>query len=127
MVSEELYDHLLNTTKKVIELLTPAIEAGCYLFTATLKSGNKILFASNEGSASNAQHLAAELCGRFVKEHMALPGIALTTDTLAITAIANDYGYEHVFARQPAESTARIQEMPPLIGHIFCTAVDDMF
>jgi len=99
MVTEELYEHQ-NLIKKVIELLTADIEAACELFTSTIKSGNKILIAGNGGSAADAQHIAAELSGRFLKERRALPGIALTTDTSALTSIANDYGYEHVFSRQ---------------------------
>jgi D-sedoheptulose 7-phosphate isomerase len=67
---------------------------------STLKKGNKVLLAGNGGSAADAQHIAAELSGRFVKERRALPGIALTTDTSALTSIANDYGYEYVFSRQ---------------------------
>ncbi len=65
-----------------------------------LKRGCKILVCGNGGSAADAQHLAAELSGRYVKERKALAGIALTTDTSALTAIANDYGYEFVFSRQ---------------------------
>src|SRR5205823_7210496 len=63
-------------------------------------SGNKILWCGNGGSAADAQHLAAELVGRFRRERRALPSIALTTDTSILTAIANDYGYEVVFERQ---------------------------
>lgn len=99
MVLEELYDHQ-NTIKKVIETLAPAIESGCELFLSTLTGGNKILLAGNGGSAADAQHIAAELSGRYVKERKALPGIALTVDTSALTAIGNDYGYDFVFARQ---------------------------
>ncbi|HJV90924.1 MAG TPA: D-sedoheptulose 7-phosphate isomerase [Holophagaceae bacterium] len=65
-----------------------------------LQRGCKILVCGNGGSAADAQHLAAELSGRYVKERKALAGIALTTDTSALTAIANDYGYEFVFSRQ---------------------------
>ncbi|MBI3130832.1 MAG: D-sedoheptulose 7-phosphate isomerase [Acidobacteria bacterium] len=65
-----------------------------------LKRGCKILVCGNGGSAADAQHLAAELSGRYVKERKALAGIALTTDTSALTAIGNDYGYEYVFSRQ---------------------------
>jgi len=70
------------------------------MITSAIKNGNKVLLAGNGGSAADAQHIAAELSGRFVKNRKALPGIALTTDTSALTAIANDYGYEHVFSRQ---------------------------
>lgn len=65
-----------------------------------LQNGNKILFCGNGGSAADCQHLAAELVGRFVKERKGLPGIALTTDTSILTAVANDYGYDNVFSRQ---------------------------
>lgn len=65
-----------------------------------LKCGNKILFAGNGGSAGDAQHLAAEIVGRYKLDRPGLPAIALTTDTSMLTAIANDYGYEKVFARQ---------------------------
>lgn len=67
---------------------------------ATLKAGNKILFAGNGGSAADAQHWAAELVSRFNYDRPGLPGIALTTDTSALTAIGNDFGYERLFARQ---------------------------
>jgi D-sedoheptulose 7-phosphate isomerase len=184
MVLEELNEHY-NTIKKVIEVLVADIEAGSELISATIKNGNKVLIAGNGGSAADAQHIAAELTGRFVKERKPLPGIALTTDTSAITAIANDYGYDFVFSRQlealaqqgdlfigistsgnsqgiinafqaaqklncktiglsgkdggkmkgicdvnivvPSNTTARIQEMHILIGHILCNAVDDLF
>lgn len=66
----------------------------------SLENGGKILLFGNGGSAADAQHIAAELIGRYEKERRSLPAIALTTDTSAITAIANDYSYEHVFARQ---------------------------
>lgn len=65
-----------------------------------LQRGCRVLVCGNGGSAADAQHLAAELCGRFGKERRALAGIALTTDTSALTAIANDYGFDRVFARQ---------------------------
>jgi D-sedoheptulose 7-phosphate isomerase len=65
-----------------------------------LKSGHKVLLAGNGGSAADAQHIAAEFTGRFLKDRHPLPAIALTTDTSAITAIGNDYGFEAVFSRQ---------------------------
>ena len=77
-------------------LLMRCVEA----LTDTLRAGGKVLIFGNGGSAADAQHFAAELSGRFLRERMALPALALTTDTSALTAIANDYGYEHVFARQ---------------------------
>jgi D-sedoheptulose 7-phosphate isomerase len=65
-----------------------------------LKNGNKILLCGNGGSAGDAQHISAELTGRYKCERRSLPAIALTTDTSALTAIGNDYGYERVFDRQ---------------------------
>lgn len=148
-----------------------------------LDKGHKILFCGNGGSAADAQHLAAELVGRFVKERESLPAIALTTDTSILTAIANDYSYDDVFSRQvaglgqagdvligistsgnsknvvkaielakqkglktvaltgegggklgalcdaviavPSKTTARIQEMHILVGHIVCELVEE--
>jgi D-sedoheptulose 7-phosphate isomerase len=99
MVIEELYEHR-NLIQKVIDNLSGDIETACRVMVAVLKNGKKVLIAGNGGSAADAQHIAAELSGRFVKERKALPGIALTVDTSALTAIANDYGYHHVFSRQ---------------------------
>ncbi|MBV8264684.1 MAG: SIS domain-containing protein [Candidatus Eremiobacteraeota bacterium] len=67
---------------------------------AALRAGGRVFFFGNGGSAAEAQHLAAELSGRFLIDRPAYAGLALTVDTSALTAIANDYGYEHVFARQ---------------------------
>jgi D-sedoheptulose 7-phosphate isomerase len=99
MVLEEL-NHHKNTINQVIAQLVPAIENGCKLVTDTVLAGGKILVAGNGGSAADAQHIAAELTGRYVKDRKALPAIALTVDTSALTAISNDYGFERVFARQ---------------------------
>lgn len=66
----------------------------------TFQAGRKVLFFGNGGSAADAQHLAAEFVGRFVRERRALAALALTTDSSAMTAIGNDYSYERVFARQ---------------------------
>ena len=66
----------------------------------SLRRGGKILIAGNGGSAAQAQHMAAELMGRFAFDRQSLPAIALTTDTSVITAIGNDYGFEHIFSRQ---------------------------
>ena len=76
------------------------IEDSCNILIKSLKMGNKILIAGNGGSAADAQHFAAELVGRFMKERKGLPAIALTTDTSILTSVANDYSYENVFRRQ---------------------------
>jgi D-sedoheptulose 7-phosphate isomerase len=68
--------------------------------TKCLRSGNKVLFFGNGGSAADAQHLAAELSGRFLRERPSLSGWALTTNSSAMTAIGNDYSFDEVFTRQ---------------------------
>jgi D-sedoheptulose 7-phosphate isomerase len=70
------------------------------LITQCLRSGGKLLFFGNGGSAADAQHLAAEFVGRFQIERHPLPAIALTTDSSILTAVGNDYGFEQIFARQ---------------------------
>ncbi len=162
--------------------LKEAILEGCQMVLETIAGGNTVFFCGNGGSAADAQHLAAEFTGRYSKEREGLPAIALTTDTSALTAIGNDYGYDKVFARQlealgkkddlliaistsgnsssvieaikkakdrklkvlglsgkgggammnlcdhniviPSATTANIQEMHIMIGHIFCAALD---
>ncbi len=99
MILEELKQHK-EVLDQVIATLVPNIEKACELVKETIKNNHKIILAGNGGSAADAQHIAAEFTGRFVKERKALPAIALTTDTSALTAIANDYGYQHVFSRQ---------------------------
>jgi D-sedoheptulose 7-phosphate isomerase len=79
---------------------TSILETIAKVMTACLHSGNQILWCGNGGSAGDSQHLAAEIVGRFRRERRGLPSIALTTDTSILTAVANDYGYEAVFARQ---------------------------
>ncbi len=76
------------------------IEAAVGVVVGCLKSGGNVFFFGNGGSAAQAQHLAAELTGRFMLERPAWAGIALSVDTSALTAIANDYGFAEVFARQ---------------------------
>lgn len=98
--------NILNEHTAVINALVDHnlsdIEGLCEAVVSTLKQGGKIVFMGNGGSAADSQHLAAEFVGRFVKERIALPSIALTTDTSILTAIGNDYGYDQVFERQVA-------------------------
>src|SRR5690606_26863316 len=70
------------------------------LFGDSLRKDGKVLICGNGGSAADAQHMAAEMVGRMLLERRPLPAIALTTDTSSLTAIGNDYGYEHVFTKQ---------------------------
>lgn len=184
-ISQQIHDHIevskLLTQTQQISDIADAVE----LVIQTIKSGHKILLFGNGGSASDAQHIASEFTGRFVKDRIGLPAIALTTDTSALTAIGNDYGFDRIFARQvealaqPGDLligistsgnspnvvnglkagklkqckligfsgndggvmkalcdvnlvinstiTARIQEMHILVGHILCSAIDDLF
>lgn len=80
---------------------------------AALQAGGKLLIFGNGGSAADAQHIAAELTGRYERERPGLAAVALTTDTSALTAIANDYGFDRIFARQ-VEALARPEDV--LIG-----------
>lgn len=80
--------------------IAAAVEAIAAACVAALRAGGKVLFAGNGGSAADAQHLAGEFVSRFNFDRPGLAGIALTTDTSVLTAIGNDYGYEHVFRRQ---------------------------
>jgi D-sedoheptulose 7-phosphate isomerase len=77
-----------------------AVVAAVDVLTAAFDGGGKVLIFGNGGSAADAQHLACELVGRFLRDRRALPALALTTDTSTLTAIANDYGFDRVFARQ---------------------------
>src|SRR6185437_537893 len=76
------------------------IEEAAAVIQATLSSGGKLLLCGNGGSAADSQHIAAELSGRFVKDRRPLAAVALSTDTSALTCIANDYGFDEVFSRQ---------------------------
>ncbi len=181
LIKKNFDEHLIISDVTYTKL-NKLIQEASSLIINCFKNGNKVLLFGNGGSASDAQHISAEFVGRFVKERLPLPSIALNTDTSAITAISNDYGYENVFKRQvkalankgdvligittsgnsmnvinainegkslgcfsiglsgcnggkmnnvcdvniviPSNTTARIQEMHILIGHIFCDLVD---
>jgi D-sedoheptulose 7-phosphate isomerase len=83
-----------------VDALAPAVAGAAQILTASLLDDGKILACGNGGSAADAQHFAAEMVGRFERERPELPAIALSTDTSILTAIANDYSYEQVFAKQ---------------------------
>lgn len=97
-----------------LEVLLPSLDKASELIVDALKSGGKILLCGNGGSAADAQHIAAEIMGRFETERRALPAIALTTDTSILTAVGNDYGYESIFSRQ-VQGLARSGDL--LIGY----------
>jgi len=98
-INNEFSSHV-ETILKVQKTMSEDLKKASQLAVNTLKAGNKILLCGNGGSAADAQHIAAELTGRYKTERRGLAGIALTTDTSALTAIGNDYGYDRVFDRQ---------------------------
>ena len=83
-----------------LRAIEPALERVGDMLLHCLLGGGKIMICGNGGSASDAQHFAAEIVGRFERERRAYPAIALSTDTSILTAVGNDYGYDEVFARQ---------------------------
>lgn len=99
LLVRSLEDHL-ESLKTLLETKLDQIQATGNLICQTLEAGNKILLCGNGGSAADAQHIAAELVGRYEQDRRSWPAIALTTDTSALTALSNDFGYEQVFARQ---------------------------
>ncbi len=88
--------HKMHESLELQKNLAKAVD----LLVTCLSSGHKVLFAGNGGSAADAQHMSAEFVARFMFDRPGLPSIALTTDTSALTAIGNDYGFEHLFSRQ---------------------------
>ena len=98
-VSEHFNESIRAKQIAAAVLAEPTAQAALLLFQALAEDG-KILVCGNGGSAADAQHFAAELTGRFEKERMELAAVALTTDTSALTAIGNDYGFDHIFSKQ---------------------------
>ena len=98
-IKNEFLSHLevINLT---IATMQEKLEQASLLVVETLKNGNKILLCGNGGSAADAQHIAAELVGRYKSDRRGLPAIALTTDTSILTSVGNDYGYDRIFDRQ---------------------------
>ncbi len=104
VIEKELENHLRIAMQVKLEMLDTIILAA-KLVVETLSAGHKIILFGNGGSAADSQHIAAELTGRYKSERKGLPAISLTTDTSALTAIGNDFGFDHVFKRQ-AEALA---------------------
>ncbi len=98
IIENEINAHL--STAEQMFGLTSDIASAADLCLNTLNNNGKIMIFGNGGSAADAQHIAAELVGRYKIERKGLPAIALTTDTSALTSIGNDYGYEFIFSRQ---------------------------
>lgn len=99
LVTNEIQAHI-DTAQKALDLLAPILLESAKTITKALQDNKKILICGNGGSAADSQHFAAELTGRYKRERKGLRAIALSTDTSALTAIGNDYGYNHVFSRQ---------------------------
>lgn len=85
---------------KALPRLAPAVSSAVDLIYSSLAAGGQLLIAGNGGSAADAQHIAAELTGRFLLERRPLRALALHVNTSSLTAVGNDYGYEHIFARE---------------------------
>ncbi|MDQ2102103.1 D-sedoheptulose 7-phosphate isomerase [Azospirillum isscasi] len=100
--ADRVREALLETSRNFAAFAAQAdrIEAAAGLMIDGLKGGGKVLFCGNGGSAADSQHLAAELTGRYLRDRAPLAAVALTVDTSALTAIANDYSYDEVFTRQ---------------------------
>lgn len=99
-VIQEHLESSIAAKRRVLEELLPVLEKAGQAIVQAALGGKKVLFFGNGGSASDAQHLAAEFVGRYEKERRALPSIALTTDTSILTAVANDYAFDAIFSRQ---------------------------
>jgi len=97
-VSDALAEHLEVAGR--IDRLLPQVEAAAQRVIAAFDGGGRVFAFGNGGSAADAQHLAAELVGRYKRERRALPAVALTVDPSVVTAIGNDYSFEDLFARQ---------------------------
>ena len=181
LINKHIQEH--NDVLDSISQLAESIEKVANIFISCLENDGTIFWCGNGGSASDSQHLAGELVGRFVDERKPLKSIALTADSAVMTCIVNDYGYEHIFSRQiealgskgdvlvgittsgnsknvlkafevaknkgvkiigllgkgggmakslvedsiiiSSNSTARVQEMHILIGHILCDLIED--
>jgi len=94
------FEDAIALKQRMADTLAPAIARAGVSLGEALRRGNKVLACGNGGSAGDCQHFAAELVGRFERERPGLPAIALTVDTSALTAIANDYSYDVVFSKQ---------------------------
>ncbi len=98
IIQRGLHEHL--ALFQSLSSLSPEIERAAGIISAALGNEHKLLLCGNGGSAADSQHIAAEMTGRFVKDRRPLAAIALSTDTSALTCIANDYSFDEVFSRQ---------------------------
>jgi D-sedoheptulose 7-phosphate isomerase len=91
---------LADTAQRTVQLLTDDIETALAMVRETVNRGGTLLFCGNGGSAADAQHMATEYVVRYMRNRRAYPAIALTTDTSLLTAVGNDFGFDHIFSRQ---------------------------
>lgn len=102
-MNQRILEHFRESAELKIQAATELaypIEQAVELMFATLSNGNKILACGNGGSAADCQHFSAQLVGRFERERLPLPVMALTTDTSILTAISNDFSYQEIFSKQ---------------------------
>lgn len=99
LLTKHISDHI-NVANWLLDNSTEIILEVSEILSETIKNGGTVYLCGNGGSAADAQHIAAEFTGRFVKERRGLSAVALTTDTSALTAIGNDYGFDRIFERQ---------------------------
>lgn len=104
---KELKEHA--EVLELVSSLEPVILQAAGIVAESIRNGGKLMLIGNGGSAADSQHLAAEFIGRFINDRRALPAIALTVDSSALTCVANDYGYDYVFSRQ-IEGLAREED-----------------
>ena len=109
MIQKEFQDHI-TISQKSMKNLSNNIEIAAKICIKTIRKNGKIILFGNGGSAADAQHIAAELVGRYITERKGLSAIALTTDTSILTSIGNDYGYEEIFSRQ-IEALAKSEDV----------------
>ena len=95
----DIFDESSNIILDSKKLSNDIIKAAT-LIIKSLQTGNKVIIFGNGGSAGDAQHMAAEFIGRFMKERKSFPAIALSADSSIVTALGNDYGFENIFSRQ---------------------------
>tara|TARA_B110000008_G_scaffold217812_1_gene217479 strand:+ start:739 stop:1314 length:576 start_codon:yes stop_codon:yes gene_type:complete len=108
-IQKEFHDHIA-ISKTTLENVSGAIENAALMCIDCLNKGGKIILFGNGGSAADAQHIAAELVGRYKNERKALSAISLSTDTSNLTSIGNDFGYDAVFERQ-VEALAKADDV----------------
>jgi phosphoheptose isomerase len=107
---QAIFDETVAVHQRTRDAVLPRVIEAAAAIRAALAQGGKLLVFGNGGSAADAQHIAAELVGRFMRERAALAAIALTTDTSVLTSVANDYAYDRIFVRQ-IEALARSEDV----------------